>query len=134
MGPDRAAQAPAPSAENKAPPPQDPAPAPNMTIAREAPAPVHYADGTFSGYGWSYWGDVELALTLQGGVITKVELQTMPDHRRRSAEISDWAGPQLVQEAIQAQKANVDIITAATNTTTAFRQALDSALARSARQ
>jgi uncharacterized protein with FMN-binding domain len=51
-----------------------------------------------------------------------------PNERERSVEINGYADPQLTQEAIQAQSAQVDIVTGATDTSEAFMQSLNDAL------
>jgi uncharacterized protein with FMN-binding domain len=44
--------------------------------------------------------------------------------------INEEADPQLISEAIQAQSANVDIVTGATDTSEAFIQSLTDALSQ----
>ncbi|HEY4384430.1 MAG TPA: FMN-binding protein [Ktedonobacteraceae bacterium] len=44
--------------------------------------------------------------------------------------INNYADPQLTSEAIQAQSANVDIVSGATDSSEAFIQSLNSALAQ----
>jgi uncharacterized protein with FMN-binding domain len=116
--------------ENRAPPSPPP-----IQFAITAPDPVEprqhpaYADGDFTGESFDCnWGPVQVEVHVASGVITDVKLPLMPDHRRRSAEISDWSEPIFQREAIQAQDANVDIVSSATNTSVAFQQALNSAL------
>ncbi len=53
-----------------------------------------------------------------------------PNDRNRSVEINNYADPQLIQEAIQAQSAQVDIITGATDSSEAFMQSLSDALSQ----
>ena len=51
-----------------------------------------------------------------------------PQERRRSAYINSQAVPILQSEAIQAQSANVNIVSGATLTSEGFQQSLQSAL------
>ncbi|GER86104.1 hypothetical protein KDW_02660 [Dictyobacter vulcani] len=51
-----------------------------------------------------------------------------PNDRNRSIMINNNADPQLTQEAIQAQNANVDVVTGATDSSEAFIQSLSDAL------
>ena len=51
-----------------------------------------------------------------------------PDHAGRSQYISSIALPYLVQEAVSAQSARVDLISGATLTSEAFARSLDAAL------
>src|SRR5581483_10814503 len=51
------------------------------------------------------YGDVQVRVTFANNRIADVEALTLPTDRERSAEISDFAGPQLREEALQAQNA-----------------------------
>ncbi len=53
-----------------------------------------------------------------------------PDTHSTSVYINQQAMPYLQQEAIQAQSANVNIVSGATDTSIAFQQSLASALAQ----
>ena len=53
-----------------------------------------------------------------------------PNERNRSIEINNYADPQLTSEAIQAQSANVDVISGATDSSEAFIQSLSNALSQ----
>lgn len=61
--------------------------------------------------------------------ITKVGAPEYPDHTNRSVYINQTALPMLFQEVLQAQSANVDLISRATDTSDAFVQSLQGALA-----
>jgi len=88
-----------------------------------------YRDGTFTGQSEdAYFGLVQVQATIQGGKITDVEFLDYPRDRRTSQRINSIAVPYLQQEAIQAQSANVDIISGATLTSEAFIRSLDGAL------
>jgi uncharacterized protein with FMN-binding domain len=52
----------------------------------------------------------------------------MPSDRQRSQYISEQAGPYLQQEALQAQNAQIDIVSGATYTSESYAQSLQSAL------
>ncbi len=71
---------------------------------------------------------MQVRVTLQGTRITDVEALHLPSDRERSAEISDFAGPRLRQEALKAQSANIDTVSGATYTSEGYRQSLQSAL------
>ena len=88
-----------------------------------------YKDGTYTGsVADAQWGYVQVQATIQGGKITNVTFLQYPNDRNRSIEINQYADPQLVSEAIQAQSANVDIVTGATDSSEAFIQSLSDAL------
>ncbi len=88
-----------------------------------------YKDGQYTGpqvdafYGW-----VQVQAVIQNGQIADVKFLQYPSDRRTSQRINSIAMPWLTQEAVQAQSANVDIISGATLTSEAFAQSLQAAL------
>jgi uncharacterized protein with FMN-binding domain len=76
------------------------------------------------------YGTVQVRVTLQGNTITDVTPLQMPQDRRRSAFISEQAGPYLRQEVLQAQSAQIDIVSGATFTSQSYAQSLQSALSK----
>lgn len=97
-----------------------------------AAAPItgaSYRDGTYTGSSvYINWGYVQVQTTIQGGRISNVQVVQYPNERRTSVRINSSAVPELQQEAIQSQSANVNIITGATLTSEGFQQSLQSAL------
>ncbi|HZS77369.1 MAG TPA: FMN-binding protein [Ktedonobacteraceae bacterium] len=90
-----------------------------------------YKDGTYTGsVADAQWGLVQVEAIIQNGKITDVKFLQYPNDRSRSIEINSIADPQLVSEAIQAQSANVAIVTGATDTSDAFIQSLSDALSQ----
>jgi uncharacterized protein with FMN-binding domain len=88
-----------------------------------------YKDGTYTGPVLDVnWGYVQVQATIQSGQISNVQFLQFPSDRRTSQRINSIANPELEQEAIQAQSANVDIITGATLTSEGFQQSLQAAL------
>lgn len=88
-----------------------------------------YKDGTYTGSAAdAFYGNIQVQATISGGKITNVQFLQYPDEQGRSVEINQQADPMLTQEAIQAQSANVDIVSGATDTSQAFIQSLTSAL------
>jgi uncharacterized protein with FMN-binding domain len=77
------------------------------------------------------YGTVQVQVTLQGNTITGVTMLQMPDSHERSAEISQQAAPLLLQEVLQAQSAQIDIVSGATYTSQSYAQSLQSALDKS---
>ncbi len=120
------APAPAQTAKPSAPksaPPAAPAPAPKPKGL--------YADGQYNGsVADAYYGNVQVAVTVSGGKISNVQFLDYPHDRSTSREINSQAMPYLIQEALQAQNANVDVISGATFTSQAFVESLASALAK----
>lgn len=88
-----------------------------------------YNDGAYTGdVTDAYYGMVQVKAVIQGGKITDVQFLDYPHDRRTSQRINEIAMPYLKTEAIQAQNANVNIISGATLTSEAFMQSLQSAL------
>ncbi|CAN5695089.1 hypothetical protein BH10CHL1_BH10CHL1_03810 [soil metagenome] len=107
-----------------------PQPLPTQPLPTSTPTVSgQYKDGTYTGaeanalYGW-----VQVEAVIQNGQITDVQFLEYPQDRRTSVRINSRAVPNLQTEAIQAQSANVDIISGATLTSRAFIQSLQSAL------
>ena len=122
-----------PSAANSLPTTTPSAAATNPT----APAPTatpslasgQYKNGTYLGPEVdAFYGLVQVKVTIQNGKLTNVQFTEYPSDRRTSQQINSIAMPYLQQEAIQAQSANVDIITGATLTSEGFVQSLQAAL------
>ena len=65
---------------------------------------------------------------MQGGKITKVTVLQHPSGNPRDAEINDYALPILIQETLNAQSANIDMVSGATVTSDGYVQSLQAAL------
>ena len=117
------------------------APPPAKTVTpvpvQTTPVPVvtttpagQYADGSYTGSpADAYYGTVQIQAVIKGGKLTAVNFLSYPNDRSTSRSINARAMPQLKTEAIQAQSANVDGVSGATDTSQAFIQSLGSALA-----
>jgi uncharacterized protein with FMN-binding domain len=90
-----------------------------------------YRDGSYTGsVDDAQWGFVQVKAIITNGKITDVQFLQYPNDRSRSIYINSIADPQLTSEAIQAQSANVDIVTGATDSSDAFIQSLTDALSQ----
>jgi len=90
-----------------------------------------YVDGNYTGSVVNaYYGNVQVAVTISGGKITNIKFLQYPDTHSTSVVINQQAMPYLEQEAIQAQKSNVQLISGATFTSQAFIQSLQAALSQ----
>ncbi len=90
-----------------------------------------YKDGQYTGsVADAYYGNVQVRVTVLDGRIADVVFLDYPHDRRTSIQINNYAMPYLKQEAIQAQSAQVDIVSGATATSGAFRESLASALSQ----
>ncbi|MBZ5738586.1 FMN-binding protein [Nocardioides mangrovi] len=74
------------------------------------------------------WGPVQVELTLDGSTITDVSVVQYPNGNGRDQEINSYALPILVQETIDAQSADIDMVSGATVTSTGYVQSLQSAI------
>jgi uncharacterized protein with FMN-binding domain len=63
-----------------------------------------------------------------GTRIVDVTILQVPNDRGRSTEINDYATPLLQREVLQAQCADVDVVSGATYTSYAYAQSLQAAL------
>ena len=74
------------------------------------------------------YGDVQVRVTTAGGRVTQVAAVRLPSGDGRSQQISSFAGPQLAQQALTAQSANIDGVSGATYTSESYKTSLQSAL------
>lgn len=114
-------------------PPSTPSPgAPAATPSASpslSPSPVAAVGGSFTGSDFpNRFGDVVVRVIVTNGHITDVQSVQLPSDRARSAYISEVAGPMLRSEVLQAQSANIDIISGATYTSQSYAQSVESAL------
>lgn len=80
------------------------------------------------------YGPVQVRVTLSGNRIVDVQALQLPSDRSRSRQINDVAGPELRQETLQTQSAQVQTISGATHTSTGYRQSLQAALDQAGRR
>ena len=97
-------------------PPSNPTPAP-----RTQPQ-VAYKDGTYRGLGMSRHGDIGVSVTVSGGRITSVTINACLT-RYPCSVISGLPG-----QVVSRQKASVDAVSGATDSSDAFQQAVANAL------
>jgi uncharacterized protein with FMN-binding domain len=112
-------------------PPATPSPdAPTATpSASPSPSPAAAASGSFTGSDFpNRFGDVIVRVVITNGHLSDVQAVQLPSDRARSAYISQVAGPMLRSEVLQAQSANIDIISGATYTSQSYAQSVESAL------
>jgi uncharacterized protein with FMN-binding domain len=75
------------------------------------------------------YGDVQVEVKESAGRITDVVALQLPYDRQHSAEISQYVEPILHDEALQAQSAQIDLISGATWTSGGYQASLQGALA-----
>jgi uncharacterized protein with FMN-binding domain len=76
------------------------------------------------------YGVVQVRVSVSGGRLTQVTAVQAPGGDPRSQEITATAVPQLGQEAVAAQSAQIDAVSGATYTSDGYRASLQSALDR----
>ena len=119
-----------------APPPPPPVAAPPPPPPPEASAPGapgsgHFKDGDFVGQSFDgEWGPVQVKIAVRGGNVVQVVCIEYPFHRERSAEISEYAIPILVEETIKTQDSKIDWVSQASYTSEQFQESLVSAMAK----
>jgi uncharacterized protein with FMN-binding domain len=88
-----------------------------------------YADGTYTGpVVDAYYGLMQVQAIINGGRLTSIKVLRYPNDRSTSIYINRQALPMLRDEVIQAQSANVDIISGATLSSEAFIRSLGVAM------
>lgn len=90
---------------------------------------AQYKDGTYTGSTASnMYEDIQVAITVSGGKITNITTPVVNSDSGHSEQINNYALPQLTQEAISAQSAQIDGISGASFTSQSYTQSLQSAL------
>ncbi|MEU6894606.1 FMN-binding protein [Streptomyces sp. NPDC046557] len=85
--------------------------------------------GTFTGEAIdTRFGPVQVAVTLDAGRLTAVQVLRVPSENRRDREIASYAVPRLTREALAAQTARIDSVSGATYTSHGYTRSLQSAL------
>ncbi len=100
-------------------------PAPNATTTTTSPAKTVTVTGTAAS---TRYGPVQVQITVTSGRITAVDAIEYPTARPRDVQINQRAIPQLNQETLAAQSANIHTISGATYTARGYIASLQSAL------
>lgn len=104
-----------------------PTPSPTAKVVAATPKPTTQ---TFTGpIVNDQFGGVQATVTVTGNRITDVSI-TAPQNDPHSAGINSQAVPMLRSETLQAQSANVNTISGATETSDAYLQSLQSAITK----
>jgi FMN-binding domain len=74
------------------------------------------------------WGPVQVELTVSGGRLADVSVLQYPAGNPRDQQINAYALPILVQESLDAQSANIDMVSGATVTSDGHLRSLQGAL------
>ncbi|PST46065.1 FMN-binding protein [Bifidobacterium callitrichos] len=88
-------------------------------------------DGTYTSVASpNAYGEIQLQVTVKGGKITDIATVKMPTHGR-SQSVNAQAIPELTDRAISAQSAEIQFVSGATETSTAFVNSLQDAINQS---
>jgi len=102
-----------------------------VTATRTITGPAETADR---------WGEIQVTVVVKKTTttigtkktvtrrITKVSAPVHPNHTSRSVFINQQALPYLVQETLKAQSANIQLVSGATDSSSAFAQSLQAAI------
>jgi uncharacterized protein with FMN-binding domain len=89
------------------------------------------AGTTFTGtVAQTRWGPVQVEITVADGKITDVAVPQYPSGNGKDQQINSYALPELKQETLSAQSANIDVVSGATVTSDGYVESLQSALDR----
>ena len=106
--------------------PAAPAPAAPAPAAPAAPAGV---SGTFTGgTAQTAYGPVQVQIVVQNNTITSANAIKYPTGNSHDVAIAQYAIPVLNREAVQAQSAQISMVSGATYTSSGYIQSLQSAL------
>lgn len=111
------------------------APAASAAPATPAtPAAAGLVDGTYTGAAaTTRWGDVQVRVTVSGGVIADATALSLPDVDGHSRQLAARAEPVLRSSVIGAATVDgIDMVSGATYTSRAYEQSLQSALDQAA--
>ena len=87
--------------------------------------------GTYTGDAvQTRFGPVQVEITVENGAITASEVTQVPWNDRKDQEINGRAVPVLNAEAVDAQSADIDMVSGATYTSQAYVESLQSAIDR----
>ncbi|MEV8273686.1 FMN-binding protein [Microbacterium sp. NPDC077184] len=88
-----------------------------------------FTDGTYTGTtAGTRYGPVQVQITVAGGQITDVQVPQYPSGNSRDRQINERALPVLVSETIDAQSAEIHMVSGATYTSDGYTRSLQSAL------
>jgi uncharacterized protein with FMN-binding domain len=94
-----------------------------------APGSVSGGDGRFTGNAAdTRYGPVQVQIIVAGGKITDAQAVQYPQESGRDVRINSTAVPELNQETLQAQSAQIDTVSGATYTSEGYQQSLQSAI------
>ena len=86
-------------------------------------------NGTYTGTtATNPYDDIQVAITVSGGKITNITTPVLTGDTGHSDEINSYAVPQLTQQALSSQSAQIDGVSGASYTTQSYIESLQSAI------
>ncbi len=85
-----------------------------------------YKDGTYEGVGQGFIGKIKVAVTVEGGKISKVEVLESSE----TENIGGAALPDYCQQTVDKQSLDIDIVSSASNTLRGYKEAINNALSQ----
>lgn len=105
------------------------APSPSSSPSASSDSSSSSGTTTYTGsIAQTRWGPVQVKITVGSGKVTAVDVVEYPTENPRDVEINDQALPLLVQETLDAQSADIDMVSGATVTSEGYLQSLQAAL------
>lgn len=101
------------------------------TATTEAPTTTGATTGTVEVDGptvQTQYGPVQVAVVVTDGVLVDVVALQLPSGDRHNESINAYAEPQLEEMALEAQSADIDVVSGATFTSLAYAESLQAAL------
>ena len=74
------------------------------------------------------YGPVQVQITVSGGKVTEASVVQVPNRNPHDAEVNGHAVPILNREVVDSQSADIDMVSGATVTSTAYLESLQSAI------
>jgi uncharacterized protein with FMN-binding domain len=74
------------------------------------------------------WGPVQVQITVSNGKIIKATVLQQPNGNQKDVEINAYALPTLIHDTLDAQSAQIDMVSGATVTSEGYLESLQSAL------
>ncbi len=105
------------------PPPATPSNSPSTSSPTASTAKTYTGD-----VAQTRWGPVQVEITVAGSKITAVNVLQQPNGNPKDQEINAYALPVLIQSTLDAQSAQIDMVSGATVTSDGYVQSLQSAL------
>lgn len=103
----------------------------NSSSGAESSSSATLQDGTYTSVASpNAYGKIQLEVTVEGGAITTITTLQAPT-AGRSASVNAQALPELTDRAISAQSADIQFVSGATETSTAFVNSLQDAINQS---